>query len=72
MSSDPHPADCCGIQYIAKNLGLRWITVNIVAPGTIQTDASGEVVCDMTALGRAGQPGDIGPMIAPPLAEKPS
>ncbi len=60
--------------YLAKELGPRGITVNAVAPGAIATDFSGGVVRDnpavnkqvsaMTALGRAGEPDDIGGMIA--------
>ena len=60
-------------RYLAKELGPRRITVNTVAPGAIQTDFSGGMVRDnpevnrmvasMTALGRAGEPDDIGPMI---------
>lgn len=60
--------------YLAKDLGSRGITVNTVAPGAIMTDFSGGAVRDnpqvqkqiagMTALGRPGEPDDIGPMIA--------
>ena len=56
------------------NDGGRGIAVNTVAPGAIATDFSGGMVRDnpevnkrvagMTALGRAGVPDDIGPMIA--------
>lgn len=66
-------------RYQAKELGSRRITVNAVAPGAIQTDFSGGMVRDnpelnkqvseMTALGRAGVPDDIGPMIASLLSE---
>jgi NAD(P)-dependent dehydrogenase (short-subunit alcohol dehydrogenase family) len=59
--------------YMAKELGLRGITVNAVAPGAIETDFLGGAVrdipdynrafADMTALGRVGVPDDIGPMI---------
>jgi NAD(P)-dependent dehydrogenase (short-subunit alcohol dehydrogenase family) len=66
-------------RYLAKELGPRGIAVNTVAPGAIATDFSGGMVrdnpemnrrvADMTALGRAGQPDDIGPMIAALLSE---
>ena len=67
-------------RYLARELGSRGITVNVVAPGAIQTDFSGGVVrdnpeynrrvADMTALGRAGVPDDIGPMIAALLSDE--
>ena len=66
-------------KYMAFELGERRIAVNCVAPGAIATDFSGGVVRDnpdvaraiagMTALGRPGQPDDIGPMIASLLSE---
>jgi len=66
-------------KYMAKELAPRRIAVNVVAPGAIQTDFSGGMVrdnpelnkriADMTALGRAGLPDDIGPMIASLLSE---
>jgi NAD(P)-dependent dehydrogenase (short-subunit alcohol dehydrogenase family) len=66
-------------RYLAKELGPRRIAVNTVAPGAIATDFSGgmvrdnpevnKVVAGMTALGRAGLPEDIGPMIASLLSE---
>lgn len=65
--------------YMAKELGGRGIAVNAVAPGAIETDFLGGAVrdtpglnrqfADMTALGRVGVPGDIGPMIAGLLTE---
>ena len=65
--------------YLAKELGPRRIAVNTVAPGAIATDFSGgmvrdnpevnKVVAGMTALGRAGLPDDIGPVIASLLSE---
>lgn len=67
-------------RYLAKELGSRGITANVVAPGAIQTDFSGGMVRDnpdvnkrvaeMTALGRAGVPDDIGPMIAALLSNE--
>ena len=66
-------------RYLAKELAPRRIAVNTVAPGAIATDFSGGMVrdnpelnkrvADMTALGRAGLPEDIGPMIASLLSE---
>jgi NAD(P)-dependent dehydrogenase (short-subunit alcohol dehydrogenase family) len=67
-------------RYLAKELGPRGITANVVAPGAIQTDFNGGMVRDnpevnkmvagMTALGRAGVPDDIGPMIATLLSDE--
>ena len=66
-------------RYLAKELGPRRIAVNTVAPGAVATDFSGgmvrdnpeinKLVADGTALGRAGLPDDIGPMIASLLSE---
>jgi NAD(P)-dependent dehydrogenase (short-subunit alcohol dehydrogenase family) len=66
-------------RYLAKELGPRRIVVNTVAPGAIATDFSGGMVRDnpeinrrvaeMTALGRVGEPDDIGPMIASLLSD---
>ena len=66
-------------KYMAKELGPRRITVNVVAPGATATDFSGGMVrdnpeinkrvADMTALGRVGLPDDIGPMIASLLSD---
>ena len=66
-------------RYLAKELGPRGIAVNTVAPGAVATDFSGGMVRDnpevnkrvseMTALGRAGEPEDIGPMIASLLSD---
>lgn len=61
-------------RYMAKELGSRGIAVNVVAPGAIATDFGGGVVRDnaevnkgvasVTALGRVGQPEDIGGVVA--------
>lgn len=66
--------------YMAKELGPRGIAVNTVAPGAIATDFSGGMVRDnpevnkrvaeMTALGRVGQPDDIGQAIASLLSDE--
>jgi NAD(P)-dependent dehydrogenase (short-subunit alcohol dehydrogenase family) len=55
------------------------LTANVVAPGAIQTDFSSGIVRDnpeinkrvaeMTALGRAGLPDDVGPTIAALLSD---
>ena len=64
---------------LANELGPRGIAVNTVAPGPTATNFSGGVVRDnpdlnkrlagMTALGRVGQPDDIGAMIASLLSD---
>ncbi|MBN2992169.1 SDR family oxidoreductase [Pseudomonas cedrina subsp. fulgida] len=66
-------------RYQAKELGVRGISVNILAPGAIETDFGGgavrdnaalnSMVANNTALGRAGLPDDIGGAIASVLAD---
>lgn len=66
-------------KYLAKELGVRGITVNVVAPGAIETDFGGGRVRDndelnqhiasITALGRVGVPDDIGGVIASLLSD---
>lgn len=61
-------------RYQAKELGSRGIAANVVAPGAIETDFGGgrvrddkqinEHVASATALGRVGQPDDIGGVVA--------
>ena len=67
-------------RYQAKELGGRGISVNIIAPGAIETDFGGGVVRDnaevnrhiaaQTALGRVGLPDDIGDAIAALLSDE--
>lgn len=67
-------------RYQAKELGARGISVNILAPGAIETDFSGGRVRDnpeinafiasQTALGRVGKPDDIGDAIAQILSDR--
>lgn len=61
-------------RYMAKELGPRKITVNVLAPGAIETDFGGGAVRDnpdlnraiasQIALGRVGLPDDIGGAVA--------
>jgi NAD(P)-dependent dehydrogenase (short-subunit alcohol dehydrogenase family) len=71
------------VEALSRNMALelapRQITVNVVAPGPIATDFSGGIVRDNpeinkmvaahTALGRAGLPEDVGPVIAGLLSD---
>lgn len=67
-------------RYQAKELGERNISVNIIAPGAIETDFGGGRVRDnaemnqhiaaQTALGRVGLPEDIGNAIAALLSDE--
>lgn len=60
--------------YLAKELGPRRISVNTLAPGAVATDfrdgairdskEMSEFVAAQTALGRVGQPEDIGGVVA--------
>jgi len=61
-------------RYLAKELGGRGITANLVAPGAIETDFNRsrfdanpqmkEMIASQTALGRVGVPDDIGGVVA--------
>ncbi len=61
-------------KYQAKELGVRRIKSNVVAPGAIETDFGGgrtrddehvnAMVAGATALGKAGLPDDIGGVVA--------
>ena len=66
-------------RYLARELGPRGITANVVAPGAIATDFGGGRVRDdpevnrhvaaMTALGRVGEPEDVGGAVAALVSE---
>jgi NAD(P)-dependent dehydrogenase (short-subunit alcohol dehydrogenase family) len=67
-------------RYLAKELGSRQITVNVVAPGAIETDFAGgairdnpeinKLIASQIALGRVGVPDDIGGAIASLLSDE--
>jgi len=68
-------------RYLAKEVGVRGITANVVAPGPIQTDFTKdlfgnaqaiEFITSQTALGRTGVPEDIGGIVAFLCAEEAS
>ncbi|MFZ6721736.1 SDR family NAD(P)-dependent oxidoreductase [Undibacterium sp. Ji49W] len=66
-------------RFMAKELGTRNISVNVIAPGGTETDFGGGALRDnaelkkqfagMTALGRNGLPDDIGGVVAALLSE---
>lgn len=63
-------------RYFAKEFGDRRIRANSVAPGAIRTDLGGglndefeAMLAGQTALGRVGEPNDVGGMIASLLSD---
>ncbi|MDB5972248.1 MAG: 3-oxoacyl-ACP reductase [Hydrocarboniphaga sp.] len=63
-------------RYMAKEFGPRRIRVNAVAPGAIRTELGGglndefeALLSSQTALGRVGEPDDVGRVIAGLLSE---
>ncbi|RZA14968.1 MAG: SDR family oxidoreductase [Proteobacteria bacterium] len=66
----------CLTLYQAKEYGPRRIRANVVAPGAVQSDFGGgkneeadRLISAQTALGRLGQPDDIGLLVASLLSE---
>ena len=61
-------------KYLAKEVGARGITANVLAPGPIETDFNNaairsnperkKMMAAQTALGRVGQAEDIGGIVA--------
>lgn len=60
-------------RYLAKELGERKITANVIAPGAIATDFAGgsnkdkekaAIISSITALGRVGEAEDVGGAVA--------
>jgi NAD(P)-dependent dehydrogenase (short-subunit alcohol dehydrogenase family) len=63
-------------RYMAKEFGGRGIRANAVSPGPIRTDLGGgltsqfeKALADQTALGRVGEPDDVGRVVASLLSE---
>lgn len=66
-------------RYMAKELAARKISVNVLAPGAIETDFGGgavrdnkavnDMIASSTALGRVGLPDDIGALVSALLSD---
>jgi NAD(P)-dependent dehydrogenase (short-subunit alcohol dehydrogenase family) len=63
-------------RYMAKEFGARRIRVNAVSPGAIRTELGGglnqefeDLLASQTALGRVGEPDDVGRVIATLLSD---
>ncbi len=66
-------------RYMAKELAARKISVNVLAPGAIETDFGGgavrdnkavnDMIASSTALGRVGLPDDIGGLVSALLSD---
>lgn len=66
-------------RYMAKELAGRKISVNVLAPGAIETDFGGgavrdnkavnDMIASSTALGRVGLPDDIGALVSALLSD---
>lgn len=64
-------------RYMAKEFGDRRIRANAVAPGAIRTDLGGglnaefeTLLAGQTALGRVGEPDDVGAVVASLLSDE--
>ncbi|WP_137174184.1 SDR family NAD(P)-dependent oxidoreductase [Massilia sp. HP4] len=64
-------------RYMAKEFGTRGIRANSIAPGAIRTELGGglseefeALLADQTALGRVGEPEEIGGVIAGLLSDE--
>lgn len=77
----PYAAVKGGLQvltrYMAKEFGERRIRANSIAPGAIRTELGGglnedfeAILADQTALGRVGEPEEVGGVIAALLSEE--